>query len=417
MEKSEKIKKLLKRISLLNSRWEKKKRGIILLICGKKKWTRMYANHLYLNLEPNNVKLICRKDTSRLLWLKYAPEFGKINIIVDGWMKKKDVKNADVIEDILQRGSIEVHKLYLCGNDKKDIKTFEDENGCITPWRMIECTGEPVEDMEKILESVEVFFEQSLKRSGIQEFSNREHLEVANTNNVEQFHRSYEETEYTLGNIEKVFKASINDVVRKLKKREKKIVLIFEGMDASGKGSAIKSIMGMISPKLYDLYRIGPPKEEEKNTHFLKRFISKVYNNKTVIVLDRSWYGRVLVERVEKLDDEECLDWAYDTIGQFERELEKSDVHVLKFWMNVSKEEQKNRFLKRIRNENKRWKIESMDWKNRLKLDRYEECAQLIFRKCSYKFAPWIIINGDNKRCAQAKIQREILNFLENIKE
>jgi len=135
--------------------------------------------------------------------------------------------------------------------------------------------------------------------------------------------------------------------------------------------SAIKKVLNMMDPSYYDLYRIREPQFNQKSAHFLKRFIGKVYSEKTLIILDRSWYGRVLVERVEKLDSEENIESAFDVIYNFEKELGESGIHVMKFWLNVSPEEQLKRFKNRVINKNKRWKIGERDWRNRLKSNIY----------------------------------------------
>lgn len=189
-------------------------------------------------------------------------------------------------------------------------------------------------------------------------------------------------------------------------------VIVFEGMDAAGKGGAIRRISWALDPRSLKVWPIGAPDEIEKKQHYLQRFWSRMPAKGQLAIFDRSWYGRVLVERVEGFAKPEEWKRAYKEIDEFERQLTDSGTRVIKIFLHISKDEQLRRFEERLRNPLKRWKLSYEDFRNRDKWDQYVEAIEDMFDKTSTKHAPWHAIQGDNKPAARLETIKLIVDAL-----
>jgi len=439
MDIKRKWKKELKSLTLNNYKWIKKRKGLIILFYGDKKLVKKYGNFIYLNMEPNNCKLIYRECDSKMFWIKYSPDFGEINVILNGWLgninkkgcniKKSEFEEVNRLEQVLKDGGINLIKICLTEKEKiKNLSEYKEDsvykrtkkkldemNSRWFQWSFIECVEDKSENIYSIIQVINNRLHKCTVESEIKLNDDNKGTDKAIEYASFKTSKGFNESENTIDKVKNTYKREIDNMIKSLYKRKEKLVLIFEGMDGSGKGSALKKVLKNMDPSYYDLYRIREPKIKEKSEHFLKRFMEKVYSDKTLIVLDRSWYGRVLVERVERLDTEENIQRAFKVIYNFEKELEESGIHVMKFWLNISPEEQLNRFKNRVIKENKRWKIEERDWKNRLKCKIYNEYSKDMFKRTSFNFSPWIIIEGDNKNKARTAVMREIMEFVEKL--
>jgi polyphosphate kinase 2 (PPK2 family) len=182
-----------------------------------------------------------------------------------------------------------------------------------------------------------------------------------------------------------------------------KAVFLFEGWDASGKSGAIKRIVEPMDPRGYSVHMIGAPNEVEKCHNYLWRFWLRMPPSGMLTIFDRTWYGRVLVERLEGFASEEEWRRAYEEINNFEKFLSDNGVILLKFFFHITKDEQKERFEKRMEDPLKKYKIKDEDWRNRKKWDEYVEAYDDMFTKCSTLHAPWHIIEGNDKDYARLK--------------
>ncbi|HLM73125.1 MAG TPA: polyphosphate:AMP phosphotransferase [Polyangiaceae bacterium] len=182
------------------------------------------------------------------------------------------------------------------------------------------------------------------------------------------------------------------------------VVVVFEGPDAAGKGGAIRRITGALDARQYRVLPISAPTEEERAQPYLWRFYRLIPGLGGMSVFDRSWYGRVLVERVEELCSE--ADWirAYGEINDFEEQLELHPMVIVKFWLQISPEEQLMRFKERAETGFKRYKITPDDWRNREKWDRYERAASDMIDRTSTSVAPWTLVEANDKRYARIKV-------------
>jgi polyphosphate:AMP phosphotransferase len=195
--------------------------------------------------------------------------------------------------------------------------------------------------------------------------------------------------------------------------RDHALILAFEGADAAGKGGAIRRVTGALDARQYVSVPISAPTEEEKRYPYLWRFWRNVPPRGGITIFDRTWYGRVLVERVEGFCTE--FDWrrAYDEINQFEEQLVDDGVVLCKFWLQISKAEQYRRFKAREKTSFKRFKITPDDWRNRAKWSAYEQAVADMVDRTSSELAPWTLIEAEDKYFARIKILKTIVRRLE----
>jgi AMP-polyphosphate phosphotransferase len=205
----------------------------------------------------------------------------------------------------------------------------------------------------------------------------------------------------------------LNRLARKLKRRDKSAILVFEGPDAAGKGGAIRRITWSLDARSYRLIPIAAPTDEERAHHYLWRFWRHLPRRGKLTIFDRSWYGRVLVERVEGFASEPEWQRAYQEINEFERELWRSDVVLVKYWLQISAEEQLKRFDERKHNPAKRYKITAEDYRNREQANQYEAAAAEMIARCSPPEAPFTLVEANDKRYARVKVLQTLCDRLE----
>ena len=191
------------------------------------------------------------------------------------------------------------------------------------------------------------------------------------------------------------------------------VCVLFEGWDASGKGGAIKRLVAPLDPRHVRVVQFAAPTYDEKRHHFLWRFNSALPGWGGMAVLDRSWYGRVLVERVEGFATEWQWQRAYGEINEFERLMTNDGMILIKFFMHVSDEEQLERFEARANEELKSWKLTDEDWRNRAKRPEYAEAIQDMVDRTSTDFAPWTLVEADSKRYARVKVIETVCDRIE----
>ena len=195
--------------------------------------------------------------------------------------------------------------------------------------------------------------------------------------------------------------------------RRRNLVLVFEGMDAAGKGGAIRRIVGALDARQYRIVPISAPTEEERAQPYMWRFWRHLPARGKAVIFDRSWYGRVLVERVEGFCSE--ADWmrAYAEINDFEDQLIAAGAIVIKFWLAITKDEQMARFQAREAEPHKRFKISAEDWRNRDKWDDYRRAVCDMVDRTSTERAPWTLVEADDKHFARIKILRTVCERVE----
>jgi polyphosphate kinase 2 (PPK2 family) len=191
------------------------------------------------------------------------------------------------------------------------------------------------------------------------------------------------------------------------------LCIVFEGWDASGKGGVIKRLVSHLDPRHVRVAQFAAPTYDEKRHHFLGRFWPALPGWGGMAVLDRSWYGRVLVERVERFAKKEQWKRAYTEIVDFERTLADEGTILLKYWLHISDEEQLRRFERRQHDPLKVWKLTDEDWRNREKRKKYEKAVEDMLARTDHAPAPWTIVPAENKRYARVFVVESVCASLE----
>ena len=191
------------------------------------------------------------------------------------------------------------------------------------------------------------------------------------------------------------------------------VCAVFEGWDASGKGGAIKRLVADLDPRHVRVTSFAAPSHDEKRHHFLWRFWPALPGWGGMAVFDRTWYGRVLVERVEKFATKAEWMRAYDEINEFEASLAAEGMLMIKFWMHVSDAEQRKRFEARSKDPLKSWKLTDEDWRNRKQRKQYTAAIEDMLERTDTTAAPWHLIEGDSKRWARVKVVETVCERIE----
>ncbi len=197
-----------------------------------------------------------------------------------------------------------------------------------------------------------------------------------------------------------------------VKLEKKKIVLIFEGRDAAGKGGAIKRISEKLNPRVCRIVALGVPTEKEKTQWYFQRYVPHLPAGGEIVLFDRSWYNRAGVEKVMGFCTEEEYQEFLRATPEFERMLVNSDIILLKYWFSISDDEQEKRFKQRIKNPVKRWKFSKMDLQSREKWVEYSKAKDAMFHYTDTRLCPWFVVDADDKRRARLNF---IAHFLSKI--
>lgn len=212
----------------------------------------------------------------------------------------------------------------------------------------------------------------------------------------------------------------INDLSEKLAELQmslslskRSLIVCFEGWDAAGKGSGIKHLCHALNPRGYAIYPTKAPSEEESKHTYLWRFLRGIPEKGHITVYDRTWYGRMMVEPIEGFCTEEEYERSPAEINAFEKMMADSGVIIVKFWLDISSDEQLKRFEKRKRDPLKQWKLTDEDWRNRLKWDEYSEHVDAMIESTNTEYAPWTVVDANNKKYARVKILETVAEALE----
>ncbi|MBL9170777.1 MAG: polyphosphate:AMP phosphotransferase [Verrucomicrobiales bacterium] len=211
------------------------------------------------------------------------------------------------------------------------------------------------------------------------------------------------------------YQAKLNRLTWAAQEKKTSTVIVFEGWDAAGKGSCIRRVTAAIDPRLFRVVPIAAPNDEERSYHYLWRFWRRLPACGRVTIFDRSWYGRVLVERVEGYARPEEWARAYREINDFEQQIREHGGVLAKFWIHISPDEQFRRFKEREVVPFKKYKITPEDWRNRGKWDHYKAAVNDMVEHTSTEYAPWTLVAGNDKRYARIQILKTLCRSLEEV--
>jgi polyphosphate kinase 2 (PPK2 family) len=204
----------------------------------------------------------------------------------------------------------------------------------------------------------------------------------------------------------------LNRLCRQAKQQDVSSILAFEGWDAAGKGGSIRRILQALDPRNYRVIPTAAPNQEENAQHYLWRFWRHLPKAGHITIFDRSWYGRVLVERIEGFARPDEWQRAYEEINEFEQELVESGIMICKYWLHITQDEQLRRFEERQSTPHKRWKLTDEDWRNREKWDEYEEAVNDMIQLTNTSQAPWTIIPANDKYTARIHVLDTVCDHL-----
>ena len=213
----------------------------------------------------------------------------------------------------------------------------------------------------------------------------------------------------------KELQAHLGELHNRLYRKRVPVIITYEGWDAAGKGGNIKRVAGALDPRGYEVHPIASPEPHEKARHYLWRFWTRLPKDGHIAIFDRTWYGRVMVERLEGFCSENDWKRAYNEMNEFEKELHDWGAVIIKFWVQIDKETQLERFTERQNNPEKQWKITDEDWRNREKWDQYETAVDEMLKKTSTSYAPWHILESVDKKYARIKALKIIIKELEKV--
>ena len=209
------------------------------------------------------------------------------------------------------------------------------------------------------------------------------------------------------------YQKRLREMHNELYRKKIPVIIAYEGWDAAGKGGNIKRITEALDPRGYEVHPIASPEPHEKARHYLWRFWNRLPKTGHVAIFDRTWYGRVMVERLEGFCSENDWQRAYVEINEFEKELADWNAVIVKFWVQIDKDTQLARFKERENTPEKRWKITDEDWRNREKWDLYEEAVNEMLQKTNTAYAPWHILESNDKKYARIKALKTVIEAIE----
>lgn len=213
----------------------------------------------------------------------------------------------------------------------------------------------------------------------------------------------------------KKYQKELRGLEHELYLRRVPLIVMYEGWDAAGKGGSIRRLAQSMDPRGYEVIPVSAPDSTERAHHYLWRFWKKIPKAGHIAIFDRTWYGRVLVERVEGFAKEEQWRRAYDEINETEKEFTNFGGVIVKFWLQIDKDEQLRRFKEREETPHKRWKLTEEDWRNREKRGVYEEALAEMFERTHTQHAPWTVVEGNNKHFARIKALKTVIDSLKKV--
>ena len=304
---------------------------------------------------------------------------------------------------------------------KKCRKVFDrylmDTNMSTSPWYIIDAAEKKwaeLQVLEIMVEGIEIAMQNSAHSVPILQ-NVFPLVKMPKLQDIELEGKVIEDDEYRV-ELKKLQK-KLGELHNRLYRKRIPVIITYEGWDAAGKGGNIKRITGALDPRGFEVHPIASPEPHEKARHYLWRFWTRLPKDGHIAIFDRTWYGRVMVERLEGFCSENDWKRAYNEINEFEKELYDWGAVIIKFWVQIDKDTQLARFTDRQNNPEKQWKITDEDWRNREKWDAYEVAVNEMLQKTSTTFAPWHILESVDKKYARIKALKIVIDEIEKALE
>lgn len=299
---------------------------------------------------------------------------------------------------------------------EKCLMVFErylnDTNASAAPWYLVDAKNKKWAELQ-VLEILVSGIDTALKNSAmavpllqnvfpVEKIPKLSEISLDKTIPDEEYRKELEELQKKLGSLH-----------NRLYRKKVPVIIAYEGWDAAGKGGNIKRITGALDPRGFEVHPIASPEPHEKARHYLWRFWNRLPKTGHIAIFDRTWYGRVMVERLEGFCSENDWQRAYNEINEFEKELSDWGAVIIKFWVQIDKETQLERFHERQNTPEKQWKITEEDWRNREKWDSYETAVDEMLKKTNTAYAPWHILESNDKKYARIKALKIVVDAIE----
>jgi polyphosphate:AMP phosphotransferase len=393
-------------------------------------------------------------------WLN-TPERGRIAIFERSYYEKAiqkyltdkdlgtEIEHITDFEKILADDGTIILKIFLQIDKKEQKKRFEDlEKNKNTSWRVTKDDWRQNEKYEKHHRAFDKMMEKSsfpktpwhtipsfeIKKAALELYelisSTLENRLGSAQNSIKpkpqsvstnSFESPTDKIDLSLSMSRDEYEKSLDSLLKKTRilqfkayKKRLPVIIAFEGCDAAGKGGAIRRLVQGLDPRGFEVIPIAAPSGIEKKHHYLRRFWNRFPKAGHFAIFDRTWYGRVLVERVENFCSENEWARAYAEINEMEKYLTENGTLIIKFWAHISQDEQLKRFKERESCEWKNWKITDDDWRNREKWNLYKKAVDDMLLKTDTEFAPWTIVEAESKLYSRIKILKTIVERLEN---
>ena len=300
---------------------------------------------------------------------------------------------------------------------KKCVKVFSqymsDTNASTSPWYIIDASERKwaeLQALETMISNIQVALQNQAHSVPI--LQNVFPLEqIPRLSEIELKDKELEEAEYKTEL--KKLQGELGELHNRLYRKRIPVIITYEGWDAAGKGGNIKRITEALDPRGYEVHPIASPEPHEKARHYLWRFWTRLPKNGHIAIFDRTWYGRVMVERLEGFCSENDWRRAYNEINEFEKELKEWGAVIIKFWVQIDKDTQLERFEDRQNTPEKQWKITEEDWRNREKWDDYEVAVDEMLQKTNTSFAPWHVLESVDKKYARIKALKIVIEEIQ----
>ena len=333
--------------------------------------------------------------------------------------KEQKKRIEDLVEEIDTRWRVSENDKWQNKHYEKCLEVFdrymEDTNNPSAPWYVIDAKSKKwaeLQALEILTQGIEIALQnQSLAVPLLQNVFPLEKVPKLSEIPLENKSLSDEEYKEELARLQNHLKELHNRLYRK----KVPVVIVYEGWDAAGKGGNIKRITEALDPRGFEVQPIASPEPHEKARHYLWRFWMRLPKTGHIAIFDRSWYGRVMVERLEGFCSENDWKRAYNEMNEFEKELHDWGAVIIKFWVQIDKDTQLARFTDRQNTPEKQWKITDEDWRNREKWDEYEVAVNEMIQKTSTTFAPWHILESVDKKYARIKALKIVIEELEKV--
>lgn len=333
--------------------------------------------------------------------------------------KEQKKRIEDLVEEIDTRWRVSENDKWQNKHYEKCLEVFdrymEDTNNPSAPWYVIDAKSKKwaeLQALDILTQGIEIALQnQSLAVPLLQNVFPLEKVPKLSEIPLENKSLSDEEYKEELARLQNHLKELHNRLYRK----KVPVVIVYEGWDAAGKGGNIKRITEALDPRGFEVQPIASPEPHEKARHYLWRFWMRLPKTGHIAIFDRSWYGRVMVERLEGFCSENDWKRAYNEMNEFEKELHDWGAVIIKFWVQIDKDTQLARFTDRQNTPEKQWKITDEDWRNREKWDEYEVVVNEMIQKTSTTFAPWHILESVDKKYARIKALKIVIEELEKV--